>query len=223
MRKFLSVTPLILLAYLPAPLSQAEELTLKWDKVFATGSAPENVYFRARYLDKAGKSHELQVWRQADLHLRRKTDDSLDLYLDKDASGNYNYRLVDYSRKLVINTDSTNLIRMGILTDWFRLAHVLNSPRGNYTITPRQNTQDGPNGSCAWYQLEMASPDSPSRICWSDQWGLPLVIQARTDDGEWKTKFTIEEIRTFQPAPGTFDVSGNGFVQIDAKLDEAID
>ncbi|HXZ96724.1 MAG TPA: hypothetical protein VEG37_06725 [Burkholderiales bacterium] len=220
MRNIPLIVSLASLSLLPTSLSQAETLSLEWGKVFVTDTAPENVYFRARYLDQAGKSHLLQVWRQADLHLRRKTDDRLDLYLDKDASGNYDYRLVDYSRQVVISTDRANLYRMGILSDWFGLAHVLNSPRGNFTITPRQQAQTGADGKCIWYQLDIASPESSSRICWSNQWGLPLAIQARTNGGQWMTKFAIEEVRSIRPASGTFDVPGDGFLQIDAKPDD---
>lgn len=208
-----------LLFLLQAPTPQAETLPYEWGKVFATESAPENVYFRARYLDQNGKSHQLQVWRQADLHLRRRTDDLLDLYLDKNADGNYSYRMVDYARQVIISTDRANLFRIGIISDWFGLAHMLNFPRGNYTITPRQETATMPN-KCTWYQLEITSSLSSSQICWSDQWGLPLSIQARASDGEWTTQFTVEDIHTFQPAPGIFDVPRNSFLQIDAAPDD---
>ena len=221
MKKFAAVASLASLCFLHAPTSPAESPSLKWNEVFATGSAPENVYFRARYLDQTGKYHQLQVWRQADLHLRRKTDDRLDLYLDKDASGNYVYRLVDYSRQLIISTDRANLYRMGIGSDWFGLAHVLSSPEGNYAIAPRQEIQTENDGKCIWYQLEFAALENPSRICWSDQWGLPLVIQAKTNGGQWRTQFTVEEIRTFGPAPSIFNVPVNGFLQIDAKPDDS--
>jgi len=218
MKKYLVIASAAFLCALQTPKPQAETLPYEWGKAFATKSAPENVYFRARYLDQTGKSHQLQVWRQADLHLRRRTDDLLDLYLDKNADGNYNYRLVDYARQVIISTDRANLLRMGIISDWFGLAHVLNFPRGNYTITPRQETATMPN-KCTWYQLEITSSRSSSRICWSDQWGLPLSIQARTNDSEWTTQFTVEDIHTFQPAPGTFDVPRNSFLQIEAAPD----
>jgi hypothetical protein len=218
MRNFPLVVSLASLCLLPTPISQAETLSLEWGKVFATASAPENVYFRARYLDQTGKSHQLQVWRQGDLHLRRRTDDRLDLYVDKNADGNYSYRLMDYTRQVVISTDRTNLFRMGIISDWFGLAHMLNLPGGNYTITPRQETATMQN-KCTWYQLEIAASKSASQICWSDHWGLPLTIQARMNDGKWTTQFTIEEIHTFHPAPGTFDVPVNSFLQIDAAPD----
>ncbi len=220
MKKFQMMVWVGLLFLLQAPKPQAETLPYEWGKVFATKSAPENVYFRARYLDQTGKSHQLQVWRQADLHLRRRTDDRLELYLDKDASGNYTYRLVDYARLVIISTDRANLFRIGIISDWFGLAHVLNFPGGNCTITPRQETVTMPNEKCTWYQLEIASSRSVSQICWSDHWGLPLTIQARTNDGEWTTQFTVEEVHTFHPAPGTFDVPRNSFLQIDANPDD---
>jgi hypothetical protein len=220
MKKFLVMASAALLCLLQTPTPQAETLSLEWGKVFSTKSAPENVYFRARYLDQTGKSHQLQVWRQADLQLRRRTDDRLDLYLDKNADGNYSYRLVDYARRVIISTDRANLYRIGILSDWSGLAHVLNFPRGDYTITPREETNTTPEGKCIWYQLETAASRSASQVCWSDLWGLPLSIQARTNDGEWTTQFTVEEIHAFYPVPGTFDIPRNSFLQIDARPDD---
>jgi hypothetical protein len=220
MKTFPVMASAALFCLLQTPTPRAETSPLEWSEVFSTKSAPENVYFRARYLDHAGKSHRLQVWRQADLHLRRRTDDRLDLYLDKDASGNYGYRLVDYTRKIIISTDRANLYRMGILSDWSGLAHVLNFPRGNYTITPQGEARTTRDAKCIWYQLETAASRSASQVCWSDQWGLPVTIQARTNDGEWAAQFVIEEIHTFPPGPGTFDVPGNNFLQINANPDD---
>lgn len=48
----------------------------------------------------------------------------------------------------------------------------------------------------------------------------PFNIRARTDDGKWIPQFTIEEIQTFHPAPDTFEVPKNSFLQIDATPDD---
>ena len=127
---------------------------------------------------------------------------------------------MDYARQIIISTDRANLYRIGILSDWSGLAHVLNFPAGDYTITPRQETRATPDGKCIWYQLEIGSSRSASQICWSDHWGLPFTIQARTNDGKWITQFSIEEIHIFHPAPGIFDMPGNSFLQIDANPDD---
>ena len=96
---------------------------------------------------------------------------------------------------------------------------MLNFPVGNYTITSRQETNTTQDGKCTWYQLETGESRSASQICWSDHWGLPFTIKERTNDGKWVMQFTIEEIHTFHPAPDTFEVPRNSFLQIDATPD----
>src|SRR5262249_16402954 len=81
---------------------RAQDATAEWKTAFPTGAAPSQVHFRAVYRDGFDRAHELEVWRQADVRLRRRTDDSLDLYVEKAGSGEYEYRLVDHNRNILI-------------------------------------------------------------------------------------------------------------------------
>jgi len=200
---------------------RAEDFHVEWDKAFPTRSAPENVYFRARYSDHGGNNHQLQVWRQADVRLRRTTDNAIDLYVEKDAHGDYAYEVVDHARQVIINADRTTLYRIGTYSDWLGLAHVLNTPRGGYRIEQSANAPNvTPNGECRWYRLDTELPSShANEICWSERWGLPLEIRVRTDADAWVTRFTIEEVRAFDPDPNIFKAE-NGFLHIDATPDE---
>ncbi len=210
-----------LLWLLPTPPLQAE-VSLTWDEVFRTSAAPDNVYFRADYLDGVGKGHRLQVWREADRRLRRKTDERLDLHVERNDEGEYGYRLVDHARGIVIRTDRTMLYRIGIFSDWRGLAHVLDRPRETYAIAHvERDIASTPHGSCSWYRLETGSPPRVSRVCWSAEWGVPLAIEALTNQGQWARRFTIEEIRIIQPDARNFDVPQDGLLQVD--VDPGVD
>jgi hypothetical protein len=194
---------------------RAEDPWSKWEAAFPTASAPQRVYFRAHYADESGRAHELQVWREGDVRLRRKTDAAIDLYLEKSASGEYVYRLIDHHRGIVARAERTTLYRIGVFADWAALAHVLNIPRGEYAVTAPPQSELPIRDDCRWNRLEVMTPaSSASDICWSAQWGLPLAIRTK---GE--STFSVDEVRTFEPGPETFSVAPEGFLQIDADPD----
>lgn len=199
---------------LPAPL-QAEVSHPSWDEAFRTAAAPATLYYRAVYLDGFGKPHELRVWREADRRLRRSTDRRLDLMVARNGD-EYEYRLVDHARRTVIRTDRTMLYGIGIFSDWRGLAHVLDRPRGTYTLRAEPGLESIPQGACDWYRLETGSPPQVSRICWSTEWGVPLAIEAPDRKGEWSRRFTVEEVHTFRPDARIFAVPQDGYVQVDA-------
>ena len=130
-----------LLWLVSAAMVRAEDMNSDWEAAFPIWAAPQQVYFRAEYRDDLGRAHELQVWRQAELRLRRKTDQSIDLFVEKSQSGEYAYRLIDHDRKILINADRTALYRIGVFSDWIGLAHVLNIPRGGYRIAESPRVQ----------------------------------------------------------------------------------
>ena len=194
-----------------------EVAVTNWERNFPTRAAPENVYFKARYADARGRMHDLQVWRQGDLRLRRKTDEAINLYVEKNDDGEYLYRLVDHARRLLIRVDRSSLYRMGTFSDWAGLAHVLNAPRGEYTVTGLgTGVQLLAAGECTWMQLEIATPPGEaSRICWSEAWGLPLEIRTRQGD-KWALQFSIAEVRSFEPSVATFTIEKNDLIERDA-------
>jgi hypothetical protein len=191
-----------------------------WDEAFPTASAPPNVYFQARYRDARGERHRLQVWREADARLRRKTDEAVDISVERDLSGRYVYRVVDRAKNAVVATDRASLYRTGLFLEWRGLAHVLDVPRGSYQITRIAVVlQETAHGPCVWFRLETTQPSpAVSDICWSSRWGLPLIIRA-PGAGEMD-HFRIEEVRTFVPDASTFAVSPEGLLRIDAGPDE---
>ena len=190
-----------------------------WDDAFPTASAPPNVYFQARYLDARGDSHRLEVWREADVRLRRKTDEAIDFSVERDLSGGYVYRLVDRARQTVVAADRAMLYRMGLFSDWRGLAHVLDVPRGEFRIAPiAEAPNKAAHGPCAWFRLETAKPSSTSEICWSREWGLPLII--RTAGAGGTERFVVEDVRGFLPDATTFTLPRDGLLRLDAGPDE---
>lgn len=191
-----------------------------WDEAFPTASAPSNVYFQGRYRDARGEHHRLQVWREADARLRRKTDEAIDVAVERDLSGRYVYRLADRGTGTVVAADRSILYRAGLFLDWRGLAHGLDVPRGPYRIAPiAVALKETAHGRCVWFRLETTQPSpSASDICWSSQWGLPLIIRA---PGAGETdQFRIEEVRTFLPDASTFALSHEGLLRIDTGQDE---
>jgi hypothetical protein len=191
-----------------------------WDEAFPTASAPPNVYFQARYRDARGERHRLQVWREADTRLRRKTDEVIDVSVERDPFGRYVYRLADRGTNTVVAADRSILYRAGLFLDWRGLAHVLDVPRGSYQIARiAVAPQETAHGPCIWFRLETTQPSpAVSDTCWSSRWGLPLIIRA-PGAGE-KAHFRIEEVRTFVPDASTFALSHEGLLRIDAGPDE---
>jgi hypothetical protein len=212
-----------LLCLLSAAMVQAEDVTSQWEAAFPTRGAPSQVHFRAVYRDGFDRAHELEVWREADLRLRRRTDDSIDLYVEKSVSGEYEYRLVDHDRNMLIRADRTTLYRIGVFSDWIGLAHVLKVPRGEYRIMPAvRQSPASLRGECLWQRLELTLPSSaPTEICWSSRWGLPLEIGTDAKNG-FRSRFSVEEVGTFASAPEIFTVARDGLVEIDAGPDAEV-
>jgi hypothetical protein len=189
----------------------AEDVRAQWESAFPIRAAPERVYFRARYLDLLARTHELQAWREGDVRLRRKTDDAIDLYVEKSASGEYEFQLVDHIRRTITRARLTTLYQIGAFSDWLGLAHVLRMPRAAYSLAPPPSGLPA-RADCRWARLEIPAPvPSTSEICWSAQWGLPLVIETRGD-----RRFSVDEVRSFEPGSETFTAPARGFVRVDA-------
>jgi len=181
---------------------------LTWEKAFSLQQAPANVHFVARFSGQDGVRHRLEVWRYGRDFLRRKTDDALDLYVAARAKdpGEYDYRFVDHRRHMVTDVQRSNLYRVGVFSDWFGLAHVLDRPRSAFALTPASApAAEGPRDtvgagqrSCVWRELRVApvagQAGAEARICWSNRWALPLAIYQHLADGSWGETVAIEEV-----------------------------
>ena len=203
---------------------RAEDVGSEWERAFPTRSAPPQVHFVAGYRDGVGRMHQIEVWRESDFRLRRKTDAAIELYVEKSAPGEYEYRLIDRERKILFHADRTSLYRIGVFSDWAGLAHVLDVPRGKYRVTAgTRQPPASPREDCVWKRLEVMTPGSiPSEICWSSRWGLPLAIGTESEKDGWQSRFSIESLETFAPGPETFGVAHEGLLEIDVVPDAEV-
>jgi hypothetical protein len=60
-----------------------------------------------------------------------------------------------------------------------------------------------------------------SRICWSQEWGLPFAIDSPSE-GLWETRFSVVEVRTFDSSDAIFSLDTAGLVEVDARAGEDI-
>jgi hypothetical protein len=149
------------------------------------------------------------------------TDDRLDLTVERGTDGEYQYRLADRARHIIILADRTSLYRAGIFSDWEGLAYGLSEPRARYELTGSGGAPDGSGvAPCGWTTITMKTGPRPaSRICWSRQWGLPISIETKRGD-DWVVQFAIAEVRTFEPSDAIFQIDSAGYVEIDARASE---
>jgi hypothetical protein len=199
----------------------AAEPAQTWQIAFPREAVAEHsVYFQARYFDPSGVEHRQEVWREGSTRLRRVADDRVDLIVERDADGEYQYRLADRARHIMVLADRTSLYRAGIFSDWEGLAYVLSEPRAEHELIAQGASEQTAAGSCSSTTLVVKTPvESASRICWSTEWGLPLSIHTKRGD-EWVTQFAITEVRTFQSSDQLFQVDPAGYVEMDARPGE---
>ncbi len=189
----------------------ASQAALDWEAAFPVESAAKHVYLEAHYLGSDGASHRLQLWRHGTEFLHRRTDGVLDLYLSQAGTrGDYAYRLIDHRRRLSLDVKRNQLYRIGVFSDWFGLAHVLDRPKSEFVvraIAPLKNErgarQDRQNRmDCSWRLLVSGDKNMTdhARICWSAQWGAPLAIRTQGPKGEWIERFAVDRVESIPPS-----------------------
>jgi hypothetical protein len=102
--------------------------------------------------------------------------------------------------------------------DWKGVAHALNEPRGPYRVlAQRGSPAQVAVGPCSWSELMLATAAAPtSRVCWWQEWGLPFAIESRSE-GQWATRFSVVEVRTFDSSDAIFTLDSAGLVEVDAR------
>ena len=188
---------------------------LDFDRTFAAGPEPRQSHYVATY--RLGDTeHRVEVWRDRDLRLKRRTDDRIEIHVTKPA-GDVEWTMVvlDLKRKIATRVVRTNLLRIGHFTDWFALSHSLSRPAGAYELVAitRGAPRVKPVASCRWYLLTQGG--RASKICWSAAHHLPLVIADGSDQVQWK----IVEVDSRPLPTGTFALDERGFVRNNADQD----
>jgi len=148
-----------------------------FESIFQAGSEPDSLSYRASFEGPDG-SHTLQVWRDRQTRLRRKTDDAVDTYVVRSNADSFDYQMtvVDYRKRITTRINRNNLIHLGHFSDWFDLAHGLRHPVGAYRLARATAPSKAPVPAlpCRWYALTQGN--DTHRICWSAREHLPMVI-----------------------------------------------
>jgi hypothetical protein len=203
--------------------ARAEDKPLTWEEAFSLAGAPNGVHIKASYVDGKGKPHTLEVWRDGDRRLRRRTDDALDLLADKAAGGDYAFRLVDHGSRRLVAVNRTNLYRIGVFADFPALAGLLARPKGAHALHREARSRSRfAGGECRWMRLEFeAQRAQPQSICWSDRFKVPLRIEGKAADGSVVTLFEVKQLEAKMPGDEAFKVDTKGFTVV--KADQDID
>jgi hypothetical protein len=151
--------------------------------------------------------------------LHRRTDDILDLFLRQAGKkGDYTYRLIDHRRRMSMEVSRNQLYRIGVFSDWFGLAHVLDRPKAEFAVhavapLPSEKLKD-----CSWRLLVRGGKQAQdqTRICWSAKWGLPMSIRVRAAKGEWVEQFSADRVRESFPGEVTLPPVPDGYASFDA-------
>jgi len=125
------------------------------------------LFVQAHYVDPSGATHDLKLWRDGS-RIRRDTDGKLQLFVQHEADGDDQYRLVDRARGRAFAVHRVNLHRIGSFPDWSELASLSAPPKGK----PGAREQT-PAGECRWIS------DGERQVCWSAKLGLALRIRVR--------------------------------------------
>ena len=178
---------------------------LSWDAAFPTTKARADVHFVAHFRGSDGETHRLEGWRHGTTFLRRRTDDTLELFVAATAldARELSYRFIDHRRHLVTDVHRSSLYRIGVFSDWFGLAHMLERPKTAFTVAATSSADANPLrdgarlGGCTWRLLAVPAADGPARearICWSSVWALPLGIYQRGADGRWREQLGVDVV-----------------------------
>jgi hypothetical protein len=197
--------------------------SLDFDRTFATPEDRRQVNWTAVY-EAGGTEHTIEVWRDAESRLRRRTDGKLETYLTRaPGSIEWSMSVLDLQRKIRTDIDRTNLLRIGHQADWFSAAHALVRPRGAYRLVAVPEPAGAkPIASCRWYALSQA--DRRTTICWDAKARVPLLIEGDDDKaGAHRVLWRVTKVTTGALPAGIFVIDDRGFVRNDANADIAAD
>ena len=207
-----------LMAIAASALASTSPPSLDFDRTFDTRDDGGQASWTAVY-EAGGATHTMQVWRDAESRLKRRTDDTIETYLTR-APGDVEWSMavLDLKRKIRTDVDRTNLLRIGHMADWFSSAHALVRPRGAYRLVATEAPAGvRPIASCRWYALTQA--DRRTTICWNAKARVPLLIEGDDDRPIWR----VTKVATGPLPARVFTIDDRGFVRNDANADIAAD
>ena len=187
-----------------------------FEQVFQTPGEPASLHYQASFF-RDGKQHHMEVWRDGNTRLKRRTDDAVETYVTHASKGpDFELTVLDLKRKILTRIGRDNLYRIGNFTEWFDLAHGLKFPVGDYALAPTiQAPQAAPKpyAPCRWYELTQGH--RITRICWSGTAHLPMLML----DGDGTLLWQITQLERPWKDASVFKINDEGFVRNDANQD----
>lgn len=193
--------------------AQAKDLT--FEQAFHTKGEPQATHFEASYVAH-GATHQVEVWRDGERRIKRRTDDAAETYALRKAGGpDFHLSVLDLKRKIRTDIDRDNLYRIGNFTDWFDLGHGLRHPVGEYRLVASDApvSSEKPAEPCKWFSLTQAG--RLSHVCWSASSSLPVLIQAEDGHTIWR----VTNVDHKPIAATVFQIQDVGFIRTDANQD----
>ncbi len=202
----------------------SDQSALDWDTAFADRSGNLPVHFVATYTDERG-THRLEEWRVGRSHLRRLTDERIDLHADSIRNAGagqqleYIWQILDLKTKIDHRITTHGMLRLGMLYSYYSMAHVLSRPAGAFTVQalPLSGPARWQSERTTWYMIE-AEGQPTLRVCWLAGVGLPLRIETLVGS-TWHVTFSIQSLETRPFSSAHFTVNTDGF-QV-RNIDEA--
>lgn len=227
---FMTAAALLFCIVVAGAQGSAVAPSVSWDAAFPDRSGNTPLHFVAHYLDGHGASHRLEEWRVGQAHLRRKTDDRIDLHADAAARTlpgqppDYLWQILDLQKRIAHRVSTAGMLHVGMLYSYYSMAHVLTRPAGRFTVTPAIKPLPAPAIAhvdplvmlphlppCTWWQID--APGQPAtRVCWVARYGVPSETWALAPDG-WHLSFFVENLLT-RPLPASTFVTDTTRFQV---------
>ena len=192
---------------------------LGFEAAFSEKGEPSTLHFTSTF-HSDGTDHKLEQWRLNDEHLKRVTDGTIEVHVER-KSGDPEFRMtvMDLKRSLLTEIDRTNLYQIGNFTDWFDLAHGIKHPKGQYQLVKGKKPAGLPAAveACNWFDLKQGQ--TMTHICWSGKSKLPLLISAQDGQVLWQ----VTQLDRKPVAKKVFEIHDAGFIRNNANADIAHD
>ncbi len=189
--------------------------SLDWDQAFHDVGGATPLHFTAAYLDSVGKLHHLEEWRVGQNHLRRRTDNRIDLHVDAthiQTGGQpveYRWQVLDLQNRIDHHISSAGMLRLGMLYSYYSVAHVLTRPAARFEIhaVPGLKPLLWKNTSARWFDISTGGRPV-TRVCWDAALGIPIRM-FRYNGDRWTANFELTASDARVPAASlTSDTKG---------------
>lgn len=213
--------------FLCATTAHGQTSLASWDAAFEDRSGNCPLHLVARYFDAQGMGHRLEEWRVGRQHLRRRTDDRIDLHADAAGSplpgqpAEYVWQILDLQAHIANRVSTAGMLHLGMLYSYYSMAHLLTRPAGVFSVHRATNPSPSvsttaklegvihPQPPCTWWQIE-ASGQLSTRVCWITAYGVPSQVWSQTPNG-WQRTFLLEDAITGPIPSEVFATDLSGF------------